>query len=199
MRDLSLDQPVRKIMDSETHGKIQVLIDRLRDVLEEDEEFEEGVEKAEWKEGDKKVYDKGEKPIVPFTLKLDDPAGNSFIQFLGSSNGDIKWSMRAYPRTKEQNIQLGLVSADEEAAGGEGETSGLHHMGTEAEAQAEALASHGTDEQIKGRDNMMARDDGTAVPEEVFSFPGSCSSCGHELETLMQKVNIPYFKVSQAE
>ena len=38
--------------------------------------------------------------------------------------------------------------------------------------------------------------DGSVVPDEVYSFPSTCSSCGHELETLMQQVNIPYFQVS---
>ena len=34
--------------------------------------------------------------------------------------------------------------------------------------------------------------------EEVMSFPGTCSLCGSELETLMKTVNIPHFKVSRA-
>ena len=32
--------------------------------------------------------------------------------------------------------------------------------------------------------------------DEVFVFPGPCSSCGHHINTLMKKVNIPHFKVS---
>ena len=31
--------------------------------------------------------------------------------------------------------------------------------------------------------------------EEIFRFPGTCSSCGHPSDTLIKKVNIPYFKV----
>ena len=40
-----------------------------------------------------------------------------------------------------------------------------------------------------------AEDDGEINDEEVFIFPGSCSSCGHALDTKMKKVNIPYFQV----
>ncbi|GJN90140.1 hypothetical protein Rhopal_003139-T1 [Rhodotorula paludigena] len=40
-----------------------------------------------------------------------------------------------------------------------------------------------------------AQDKATShYPEEVLSFPGVCSLCGSELETLMKKVNIPHFK-----
>lgn len=31
--------------------------------------------------------------------------------------------------------------------------------------------------------------------EEIYVFPGTCSSCGHPLDTMMKKVNIPYFQV----
>ena len=30
--------------------------------------------------------------------------------------------------------------------------------------------------------------------EEIYVFPGSCSSCGHKSDTYVKKVNIPYFK-----
>ena len=50
--------------------------------------------------------------------------------------------------------------------------------------------------EIRCRKAVVRREDGTVVPDEVFSFPSTCSSCGHELETLMQQVNIPYFQVS---
>jgi hypothetical protein len=31
--------------------------------------------------------------------------------------------------------------------------------------------------------------------EEIYVFPGVCSSCGRPLDTLMKRVIIPYFKV----
>ena len=37
---------------------------------------------------------------------------------------------------------------------------------------------------------------GEALDEEVYIFPGVCSSCGAPLETKMKKISVPYFKVS---
>ena len=38
---------------------------------------------------------------------------------------------------------------------------------------------------------------GEALDEEVYIFPGVCSSCGAPLETKMKKIFVPYFKVSK--
>ncbi|KAJ7760333.1 ZPR1 zinc-finger domain-containing protein [Mycena olivaceomarginata] len=62
-------------------------------------------------------------PCPAFTLKLDDPAGNSWIEFMGSM-ADPKWNMRTYPRSLQQNVDLGLqplgsVREEEENATGE--------------------------------------------------------------------------------
>lgn len=99
-------------------------------------------------------------PMRSFTVTIDDPAGNSFLEFVGSM-ADSKWNMRTYKRTRQQNIDLGLVNPD-----------------AEPEAQE--------DEQIGG--GLEGQN------EEIFVFPGSCSSCGHKSDTLVKKVNIPYFK-----
>lgn len=103
-------------------------------------------------------------PMPPFTLKLDDPAGNSWIEFIGTM-ADPKWNMRTYPRTLQQNIALGLVSGDEEP---------------------DAASAPAVDAPVVN---------GAITDDEVFVFPGRCSSCGHPLDTLMKKVKIPYFKV----
>ena len=162
VRDLSLDQPVRKIMDPTTHEKIEVLLDRLRECLDDDND-------------EATTGEKPEKKFTPFTLKLDDPSGNSYVQFYGTTS-DAQWSLRAYNRTREQNVSLGLVAEEEEAA-------------TAPSTKEPVGDIDGT------RPSMVEREDGTVVPEEVFSFPGACSSCGHQIDTLMQRVNIPHFKV----
>jgi zinc finger protein len=162
VRDLSLDQPVRKIMDPTTHDKIETLLNRLKECLDDDND-------------EATTGEKPEKTFTPFTLKLDDPSGNSYVQFFGTTS-DAQWSIRAYNRTREQNVSLGLVAEEEEAP----------------VAKEPIGAIDGT------RPSMVEREDGTVVPEEVFSFPGACSSCGHQIDTLMQKVNIPHFKVGLA-
>ena len=51
-------------------------------------------------------------PMHPITIKLDDPSGNSFIEFVGST-ADPKWNLRTYTRMSDHNIALGLVGVDE--------------------------------------------------------------------------------------
>jgi zinc finger protein len=148
IRDLSHDQPLRRIQEEETYTKIQALIDKLKVIIsyEDDEEGRAA---------------NSESPIPPFTLKLDDPAGNSFIEFVDSM-ADPKWNLRTYRRTREQNVALGLVADDSVVNEDPSET---------------------------------APTDESSNNEEIYIFPGVCSSCGHPLNTMMKKVVIPYFKV----
>ncbi|KAF5366207.1 hypothetical protein D9758_005726 [Tetrapyrgos nigripes] len=153
--DLNMDQPLRRIQDEESYNKIQTLIDGLKEIFvdDEDEDGEVEVGKASQKD----------KPMPPITIKLDDPAGNSFIEFVDSM-ADPKWNLRTYQRSLEQNVALGLVAPPEES-----------------EAPEKKVVEEGAN--------------GEPVPnEEIFVFHGVCSSCGHPLDTMMKKVNIPYFK-----
>ena len=153
IRDLSYDQPLRRIQDEDTFTKIQALVDKLKVIIpDEDEDNEGGIRAVS-----------SEAPMPPFTLKLDDPSGNSFLEFVDSM-ADPKWNLRTYRRTREQNIALGLVAADDSVA----------------------------EEKETPTEDASADDSGN---EEVYIFPGVCSSCGHPLDTRMKKVVIPYFKV----
>jgi len=196
IRDLNIGQPVRRVMDQETATKIDGMLEKLRDLIgiDEGEEDDAGglgmddddVRKAVKQRGDGEAE---EIPFKPFTVSIDDPSGNSFLQFKGS-HSDPQWNMRAYNRTFEQNVTLGLVARPDDMP--EQETAGgpmiaEDHKMNRAEDFASRLAGV----------PVSKREDGTVVPEEVFSFPSTCSSCGHELETLMQQVNIPYFQVSR--
>jgi zinc finger protein len=158
IRDLSFDQPLRHIQDEDTFTKIQILIDKLKVIVpDEDDEGDGALTGAK----------KSEAPIPPFTIELDDPAGNSFIEFVRSMGSDPEWNFRTYRRTHKQNVALGLVDPDAPGDSAVGE----HDDVTEA----------------------APADDGN---EEIYVFPGVCSSCGHPLDTMMKKVVIPYFKVS---
>lgn len=157
--DLSRDQPLRRIQDEPTYTKIQTLIDSLKEILGEYEESNVA--------DPLNVAEKHDKPMPAFTVKLDDPTGNSFVEFIGSM-ADPKWNLRTYNRTRQQNIDLGFAVADEEPS------PAIPSLPTVAE------------------DPIGDGDDANA---EIFVFPGVCSSCGFPLDTLMKKVQIPYFKV----
>lgn len=173
VRDLSLDQPLRKITEPEAYEKIATIIERLKCFLGEDDEEEETATGE--------IQPAKHREFTPFTFKIDDPAGNSFVSFVGST-ADSKWSMRVYNRTRAQNVALGLVSEEEAAEG--------------RDATANSAAASDVPEGARKLEGQAVQDamSGSVVPEEIFAFPGSCSSCGHQIDTLMQRVNIPHFK-----
>jgi len=150
--DLSYNQPLRRIQDEDTYTKIQILVDKLKAIVpDEDEVSEEGIVPT----GAANL----EAPMPHFTVELDDPTGNSFVEFRDSMASDPNWNFKTYRRTQEQNVALGLVAAD---------------------------AQHGNTTETVPKDDP---------DEEIYVFPGVCSSCGHSLNTMMKKLVIPYFKV----
>lgn len=159
-----MDQPLRRIQDPEGYNTIQSLLYKLKAILGDEDENDDTEKTGEVK---KAAAGDMNSPMPSFTLKLDDPAGNSWIEFIGSM-ADPKWNMRHYRRTLEQNITLGLVSADDGPAAGQK----LQAVNEGDEITTDAVTD-----------------------DEVFVFHGHCSSCGHPLDTMMKKVTIPYFKV----
>lgn len=150
------------------YEKIEGILERCREVVpgDEGEEADTNVDAAGPVRTPKHASEINS-PLKAFTIRLDDPAGNSFAEFVGSMS-DPKWNMRTYHRTREHNIQLGLVSADE----------------APKEAETEEVVEEQIGESAEGQN------------EEIYKFPGTCSSCGHPSDTLIKKVNIPYFKES---
>lgn len=163
--DLGTDQPLRKYQNEAAYTKIQSILDAFTKILGDKED---GAEDAE--------PDTKEEIFSPFTISLDDPAGNSFIEFIGSMS-DPKWNLRTYHRTRQQNVELGLIAPeDDPTAEDPNAIQKMKESVDNALAQAEGASGHVPD-------------------EEILVFPGTCSSCGQPLDTLMKKVIIPYFKV----
>ncbi|EPQ56429.1 zf-ZPR1-domain-containing protein [Gloeophyllum trabeum ATCC 11539] len=167
--DLSFHQPLRRAQDEAAWRKIQDIIDALSEILGDNPEEEpEGAQHTK-SSAAAAPDDDDEKLPRSITVKLDDPAGNSFIEFLGSM-ADPRWNLRTYHRTKQQNIDLGLIAPDD---------------GEEPAEGARVLEPFKPD----GPEDAPAD-----ANEEIYVFPGTCSSCGHHINTMMKKVNIPYFK-----
>ncbi|RVD84881.1 uncharacterized protein DFL_003218 [Arthrobotrys flagrans] len=92
LEDLEVDQEKRKDVDKENFYKIEAFLEKARKMLEEHKE----------------------KGIYPWTLELDDPAGNSWVQpIIEDLRG--KWTRTDYPRSREQNEALSL-NPDEQPA-----------------------------------------------------------------------------------
>ncbi|CAG8660268.1 8360_t:CDS:2 [Racocetra fulgida] len=86
IEDLSSGQPDRKLNDEDTYNKIEAIINKLNDYLDNKENF---------------------------TISVDDPSGNSYIENLVVPNPDPKLHIRHYDRTREMDIALGLTIPDE--------------------------------------------------------------------------------------
>ena len=85
--DLESDQSARKEASLDLYNSLQAIIEKLGNMLE----------------------GKG----FPFTVTLDDISGNSFIEPSPEDEGS-KYSRRDYFRSREQNVQLGLVVDDDD-------------------------------------------------------------------------------------
>ncbi|KAJ3213521.1 hypothetical protein HDU67_002807 [Dinochytrium kinnereticum] len=83
---LSALQPQRKLINEDVYNKIEAVLDTLRGYLELQN--------------------------VPFTVIIDDPAGNSYIENLQAPNKDPKLNYEVYVRTQEQEEALGLAPPD---------------------------------------------------------------------------------------
>ncbi|KIJ61979.1 hypothetical protein HYDPIDRAFT_115119 [Hydnomerulius pinastri MD-312] len=116
--DLSTDQLLRRIQDEVTYSKIQEIIDGLKLVIDdnEDEDEEEGA--APKKTVAEKLKEDPVKKVL--TIKLDDPSGNSFLEFSGSM-ADPKWNLKTYTRSIAQARALGLIPPEEESKEEEGD------------------------------------------------------------------------------
>ncbi|KAJ1848510.1 nucleolar zinc-finger protein, partial [Coemansia sp. RSA 486] len=88
IEDLSMDQEQRKEVVPEMYTVIETLLEKLRNALELPEE------------------DGAEKSANAFTMVVDDPSGNSYVENLCVPNADPKLSIHYYRRTREQMIQL---------------------------------------------------------------------------------------------
>jgi zinc finger protein len=181
--DLESDQPLRRIHNEQAHEKIKTIIERCKSVMgdyEDDDDIDDATREQRQRE-----KNDPERKFVPITMALDDPTGNSFIEFMGST-ADPRWNMRVYTRMLQQNIDLGLVAPEDVDAVAQPTTA---KDGVEALKQV--LASK------EGKGQGEQEGEGLEGPnEEIYVFPGTCSSCGRPLNTMMKKVNIPYFKVS---
>lgn len=211
LRDLELDQPLRKHMQPEAHEKIQALCNKLRQILGEEKKdtIAENVNahaSAVDTESETSLKNHGpvdssasassssapqqQRSFPPFSVRLDDPSGNSFVEFTGSIQArgvsDAKWSKREYPRTRAQNEVLGLA--------GPADPNALQTKPVKKVSSSEEAAAAGGMEPARCRGFSKEESETEFDNEEIYTFQGTCSSCNAPLDTMMKKVNIPYFK-----
>lgn len=149
--DLRGKQEERKTVMPEIYEKIEVIIDTLGKMA------------------------LGEK--LPFTITVDDPAGNSWIE-PSPEDKSGKYTRSDYARTAEQNAVLGLGDTDAAPA---------------AETRPEYRATNMYPEMPAGP-TVNNVDSDEIVENQVYSFPDACPGCTKPCNTNMKMVNIPHFK-----
>lgn len=150
LKDLESGQKARKTNEPDVYEKIDALVQRLIAMM----------------------IGRG----MPFTVTLDDPSGNSWIE---PSPQDVdtkgKYLRVQYPRTTEQNASLGL-----------GQTAG--ELTTDADPEIKEVPEKvPTDEGDPMSDVDILRD-------SLSCMEVPCPGCAHPTSMNMQSVNVPYFK-----
>ncbi|KAK1563919.1 hypothetical protein Q3G72_035252 [Acer saccharum] len=123
----------------------------------------------------------------PFTLILDDPAGNSFIENLYAPSPDPSLSIEFY----EQQALLGYLvdpsQSTEEAISTSNQMKRKPHGSVGAAAGHRAIALSNSAEIADALFRYSA-------PEELMIFPSTCGTCSAYCETRMFVTRIPYFQ-----
>ena len=147
LKDLEGDQKLRKKEDPELYEKIDSIVQPLIKMLI------------------------GSK--FPFTVSLDDPAGNSWIEPSLSDSSKTKgnYTHSQYPRTPEQNEALGLGETPQGQNGG----------------SAEIVP------QLQP-DDGGGMEDVEILEGQTYNLPVYCPGCTKPAHMLVQMVNIPHFK-----
>ncbi|XP_042235122.1 zinc finger protein ZPR1-like isoform X2 [Homarus americanus] len=153
---LNQDQATRRLEQPEVAEQIEDFIDKILGLLTLNENF---------------------------TLIVDDPAGNSFVENLCAPQVDPQLKKKVYKRSPEQNAELG-VSEQEDL---ENE---LNSLSEETEKKDE--------DSIEKTIGKKTSENKEGVPEnvqdEVLVFSTLCDRCSRPTETNMKIIKIPYFK-----
>ncbi|KAF9994163.1 nucleolar zinc-finger protein [Entomortierella chlamydospora] len=179
--DLESGQPVRKHMDEALYQQIDNIIKKLQEFIENK---------------------------APFTIILDDPAGNSYIESLDAPKLDDKLELSVYMRTRAQERAMGLSVPDEDEAEKTEEAAAPVPMPRDQQIEhaQKQLWEAGLTEADLEKEREAKRqaaieageDPDKAVEEEelpeVLSFPANCSSCNAPSDTKMHILDIPHFK-----
>ncbi|RXN11760.1 zinc finger ZPR1 [Labeo rohita] len=144
---LEQDQPIRKATDPAVAEKIEEFIQRLKKLKEVEEEF---------------------------TLIIDDPSGNSFIENPFAPQKDMALTVTHYKRTPKQNAALGIEAEEEQED--EKPANDLDTMRNEVksggatEELGTRITLHLTDPSDMSRDLLKSETCSVLIPELEFEL-----------------------------
>ncbi|KAL8769524.1 MAG: hypothetical protein Q9209_004585 [Squamulea sp. 1 TL-2023] len=130
----------------------------------------------------------------PFTITLDDPSGNSWIE-PSSKDRDGKYQKTEYPRTPEQNAALGLGETPRFT-----QENGNGHTNSE-DLPSEPPSSTGLTAHVIPQipttstpTDQDALEDVDILEGHSYSLPTPCPGCTKPAHLNLQLLNIPFFK-----
>lgn len=135
--------------------------------------------------------------IFPFTLVLDDPAGNSYVETFTAPAPDPNLESVQYNRTPTQDMALGLQpSAQAIEDGGIDDANPAHknvvNTNNNTTRTTTADGNHGIVIPTSFLPSDTSR--GSVGRQEVIKFATTCSNCYKPTETDMCVIDIPHFK-----
>ena len=142
------------------------------------------------------IHGQGDADVLPFTMILNDPAGNSFLENPSAPSKDPNIKLTTYTRTKEQDESLGLKHetaqyrdpVDTNYAALLGKKHSQEFIKEPKEIGAGGNPA-GPDVDIGTK-----RDPLGSLEKDIVSFPALCPSCGVMGESLTAMTDIPHFK-----
>jgi zinc finger protein len=132
--------------------------------------------------------------FLPFTLVIDDPAGNSFVENFLAPAPDPQMAFSNYTRTDEQDISLGLQPASKANLRSFEDTNynalAAGEFGKEKQRVSPTAASYPVSEDSDGAIHLghVFGEDGPII------IPTPCPNCGKDGESMTAVTTIPHFK-----
>ncbi|XP_045106937.1 zinc finger protein ZPR1-like [Portunus trituberculatus] len=163
MEGLNQDQSARRLEDPDTALRIENFIDEIERLLT---------------------------PGQHFTIIIDDPTGNSFLENPKAPKEDPQLKRTVYKRTKEQNEILGIADEEEEDVE---ESTEINRTPEGEEEESELSLTEETTSEAKD-DPENLKDDPENIKDEVLVFSTLCDRCSRPASTNMKVTKIPHFK-----
>jgi zinc finger protein len=175
-------------------GSMSTIEGILRKSIEDLQEMQEERRKVNKDLADKidsvlaKLEDYANGTVMPFTVILIDPSGNSFIQNPNAPKQDSYLKAENFVRTKEEAVEMGFAASDPDANQKEEEKKQIpDYQSVPTSIGAKKDANKKPDLLNK----LIADED---YCKSAASFPTECYACTMPGEARSCTVNIPYFK-----
>ncbi|KAH7823952.1 putative zinc finger protein [Monocercomonoides exilis] len=157
-------QPLRRIQQPEVAAQLDAFIEKVKNLLERK---------------------------TPFTLIIDDPSGNSFVQNPQAPKPDPKIKSSVYVRSKEQNEFLGINIGEELEAAGTQEPA----QNTQKKEAKQSIPKASNLIDAASYAAMESRAMKVASEDDIVEIPEECPMCHKKNSSLrMITADIPLFK-----